>query len=125
LATLAARLAAAADLDARVALWTRERAPEDAAALLQAAGVSALPVLGPDELRADPHLLARDAIVQVEHPEIGAERHIANPIRLSHTRLRTAGAAPLLGADTHDVLMGVLGLGPAEAQQLIDNGICA
>ena len=84
-----------------------------------------MPVLGPDELRADAHLLARGAIVTVEHPEIGPERHIANPLRMSRTRSCTARPAPLLGADTAAVLMELLGLDAAEVQQLIASGICA
>ena len=110
LATLAGRLAARAAIDARLAEWTRARDAEAAAATLQAAGVSAMAVLGPDELRADPHLQARQAIVTVEHPEIGPERHIATPLRMSRPVLSTAGPAPLLGADTEDVLVRILGV---------------
>ena len=71
LATLEGRLADSAALDERVAIWTRAREPEDAAALLQTAGVSAMPVQGPEEHRADPHLAARGALVTVVHPEVG------------------------------------------------------
>ena len=84
-----------------------------------------MPVLGPDELRTDRHLLARDAIVTVEHPEIGPERHIANPLRLSRTPAVTAGAAPLLGAQTAEVLERVLDLDQAEIAHLIDAGVCS
>ena len=78
-----------------LAEWTRARDAEAAAATLQAAGVSAMAVLGPDELRADPHLQARQAIVTVEHPEIGPERHIAHaaahePPGAEHRRARAA-----------------------------------
>ena len=125
LATVAGRLAARAAIDARLAEWTRTRDAEEAAAILQAAGISAMPVLGPDELRADAHLLARGAIVTVEHPEIGAERHIGTPLRLSTTPLATAGPAPLLGAATEDVLVNVLGLAIDDARQLITDGVCA
>ncbi|MBX3026142.1 CoA transferase [bacterium] len=125
LATLDGRRAARAAIEERLAAWTRARAAEDAAATLQAAGVSAMAVLGPDELRADAHLQARQAIVTVEHPEIGPERHIGTPIRMSRPLLTTAGPAPLLGADTEDVLVRVLGLAADEARQLIADGICA
>jgi benzylsuccinate CoA-transferase BbsF subunit len=125
LATLAARLAARAAIDERLAEWTRARDAEAAAATLQAAGVSAMAVLGPDELRADPHLQARQAIVTVEHPEIGPERHIGTPLRMSRPVLSTAGPAPLLGADTEDVLVHILGVSPEEARQLIADGVCA
>src|SRR5207249_4210600 len=92
LATLKGRQAARVEIDARVAEWTRSKDPEKAAATLQAAGVSAMPVQNPDDHRADPHLASRDAIVTVEHPEVGPERHIGNPIRLSRTRLTATGA---------------------------------
>ncbi len=123
-AALEGRLAERAEIDARVAEWTRARDPERAAATLQAAGVSAMAVLGPDDSRADAHLAARGAIVTVEHPEIGPERHIGNPIRMSRTWLATAGAAPLLGADTEDVLTRLLGLGTEEVARLVEEGVC-
>ena len=125
LAQLPGRLAARAAIDARLAEWTRARGADEAAAALQAAGVSAMPVLGPDQLRSDPHLLARRAIVTIEHPEMGPERHIDTPLRLSRTARATAGAAPLLGADTEDVLVRLLGLPADEARQLIASGVCA
>src|SRR5438445_130764 len=123
LASLAGRLAAAADLDRRVAEWTRARGAEEAAAALQAAGVSALPVPDGDDHRADPHLAARGAIVTVEHPEIGPERHSGNPIRLSRTPLVPPAAAPRLGADSEDVLIRVLGLSRAEVARLAEDGV--
>jgi benzylsuccinate CoA-transferase BbsF subunit len=123
--TLAGRLAMRAEIDALLSAWTRERSAEDAAIALQAAGVSAMPVLGPDELRADAHLLARGAIAVVEHPEIGLERHIANPLRMSRTRVLPAAAAPLLGADTAAVLAEWLGMPAAEVDLLAASGVCA
>lgn len=123
LATQGARLAKRDEIDARVAAFTRARTAEETAALLQAAGVSAMPVLGPDALREDAHLLARHAIVTVEHAELGPERHIANPLRMSRTRLRTAAAAPLLGADTEGVLGRVLGITGDEVAALRASGI--
>jgi crotonobetainyl-CoA:carnitine CoA-transferase CaiB-like acyl-CoA transferase len=123
--TLAGRLAARQEIDLRVAAWTQARSAEDAATTLQAAGVSAMAVLGPDELRADAHLLARGAIVTVEHPEVGPERHIAKPLRMSGSELVTAKPAPLLGADTAAVLTEVLGLDRGEVQQLIESGVCS
>src|SRR5207244_4908556 len=81
LASLDGRLAARAELDRRVAEWTGARNAGEAAAALQAAGVSAMAVQNGDDHRADAHLAARGAIVTVEHPEIGPERHRGNPLR--------------------------------------------
>src|SRR5438034_354246 len=123
LTSLAGRLAARAALDGRVAEWTRARSAEEAAVALQAAGVSAMPVQNGDDHRADAHLAARGAIVTVEHPEIGPERHSGNPLRLSRTPLVPPAAAPRLGADTEDVLIRVLGLSRAEVARLGEDGV--
>ena len=124
LTTLDGRRAARAEIDARLSEWTRTRSAEDAASALQAAGVSAMPVLGPDELRGDAHLLARGAIFTVEHAEMGAERHIDTPLRFSRTERRSAAAAPLLGADTEDVLTHLLGLSANDVRELVAGGVC-
>jgi crotonobetainyl-CoA:carnitine CoA-transferase CaiB-like acyl-CoA transferase len=125
LATLAGRTAVRVALDARVARWTRRRNAERMAAALQAAGVSAMPVQGPDEQRRDAHLAARRALVTLDDPEIGPVQHVAGPIRLARTRLTPLGPAPALGADTAAVLTGVLGLSRAEVERLVGAGVCA
>ncbi len=122
--TLAGRLAMRAEIDARVTAWTETRSAEDAAATLQAAGVSAMAVLSPDDLAADPHLAARGAIIDVAHAEVGIERHGANPIRLSRTALPAAAPASLLGEHTAEVLTGVLGLSADEVARLVADGVC-
>src|SRR2546425_9928746 len=121
--TLFRSRAARAEIDARLAEWTRVRAAEEAAAALQAAGVSAMPVQNADDHRADPHLAARGALVTVEHPEVGPERHSGNPIRLSRAPLAPPVAAPRLGADSDDVLTRVLGLSRAEVARLVEDGV--
>jgi crotonobetainyl-CoA:carnitine CoA-transferase CaiB-like acyl-CoA transferase len=124
LVTLAGRLNRRVDLDERLSRWTRSRDADAAAAELQAAGVSAMTVQHGDDHRADTHLAARGAIIAVEHPEIGSERHAANPIRLSRAPLSAARAAPLLGADTRPVLQRLLGLSPDEIAALVTDGVC-
>jgi crotonobetainyl-CoA:carnitine CoA-transferase CaiB-like acyl-CoA transferase len=123
LATLAGRLAARAEVDARVAAWTRGRSAEDAATRLQSVGVSAMPVQGPEDLRSDAHLAARGALVTVEDPEIGPVRHVANPLRLCRTPLAPPRPAPRLGADTEDVLVRMLGLDVEEVRRLVADGV--
>jgi len=124
LRTLEGRLAARHDLERRLVEWTNDRVAEEVAEALQAAGVSAMPVQSPDDHRGDAHLAARGAIVTVEHPEIGAERHVANPLRMTRTAVRHAGAAPLLGEDTEEVLRSLLGIGADEFAKLVADGVC-
>jgi crotonobetainyl-CoA:carnitine CoA-transferase CaiB-like acyl-CoA transferase len=125
LATIGGRIEARSVLDQRLADWTRSRTAESAAAELQVAGISAMAVQNGDDHRADAHLAARGAIVTVEHPEIGAERHVANPIRLSRTPLPAPAPAPLLGADSRAVLAAVLGLDGDEIERLVASGVCS
>ena len=124
LRTTAQRVTARAELDDRLAAWTSTRTKEAAADYLQAHGVSAMPVMGPVDHHADPHLLERGAIVTLHHPEVGDERHIGNPLRFSRLPQRVARSAPLMGVDTEAVLTSVLGLDPDEVAQLIADGVC-
>jgi crotonobetainyl-CoA:carnitine CoA-transferase CaiB-like acyl-CoA transferase len=124
LGTLAGRLDRAAEITARVADWTAGQDAAELSARLQAAGVSACPVMGPLEHLEDEHLGARGFIVELQHPEVGAERHEGDPVRMSATAQRTPGPAPCLGVDTVDVLGEVLGLAPAEVERLVAEKIC-
>jgi crotonobetainyl-CoA:carnitine CoA-transferase CaiB-like acyl-CoA transferase len=124
LASLAGRLARRGEIDARMAEWTRSRTAEEAAALLQQGGVSAMPVMGPEDHHADPHLTSRGFIVHLEHPEVGAERHAGNPLHLSRLDQRTAQSAPCLGADTEAILTDEFGLGAADVAALRESGVC-
>jgi len=124
LAKLPGRLAAQAEIDRRIAAWSSRRSARQIAEALQLIGISALPVEAPEDQRDDPHLAARGAFVTLEDPEIGPVQHVANPIRLSRARLATLGPAPRLGADTEDVLTGILGLKRAVVRRLIASGVC-
>ena len=124
LSTADRRVAAQSEIDDRLAEWSSRHTKEGAAELLQAHGVSAMPVMGPLDHVADAHLLERDAIVTVHHAVIGDERHVANPLRFSRLPQRTAAAAPLMGEHTEAVLTSVLGLGADEVAALVAEGVC-
>jgi crotonobetainyl-CoA:carnitine CoA-transferase CaiB-like acyl-CoA transferase len=120
---LAGRLAARERIDADLAAWTTTLTPEQAAARLQRAGVSAMPVMGPVQHHADPHLAERGFIVHLVHPEVGPERQVGNPTRFSRLHQRTAASAPCLGADTVAVL-AELGYDADAVADLEARGIC-
>ncbi|WP_419917982.1 CoA transferase [Candidatus Poriferisocius sp.] len=122
--TTAARLANGEAVDAAVSAWMAGGGADDRAERLQAAGVSAMAVMGPFDHRSDEHLAARGALDVLEHPVVGRETHVANPIRFGLTARRTAGPSPLLGADTVEVLGEVLGMTPDEVSALAAAGVC-
>jgi crotonobetainyl-CoA:carnitine CoA-transferase CaiB-like acyl-CoA transferase len=121
---LEGRLASRDVIDKRITEWSSARTAEDAAAWLQAHGVSAMPVMGPLDHLADPHLSERGFIVTLQHPEVGPERHVGNPVRLSRLHQRTARSAPCLGVDTEEVLGSLPGIDAGEVADLRRRGIC-
>ena len=122
-ATLAARLEGRDAIDERLTAWTSRHPAAEAASMLQAARVSAMPVMGPVDHHADPHLNERCAIVTLQHPEVGIEHHVRNPIRMGLAQ-RTAMSAPCLGADTDKVLRRWLDLDDREIEALVTAGVC-
>lgn len=96
-------------LDATMGAWCASRTPEEATAVLQAAGVAAFTAMNAKDLHDDPHLGSRDYFVELPHPEVGARRHMGIPYRMHGTPLRVWRAAPCLGEDTDHVLREVLG----------------
>ncbi|MCY3910438.1 MAG: CoA transferase, partial [bacterium] len=111
-------------VDAAIASWMAGGLAADRAERLQAAGVSAMSVMGPYDHLGDEHLATRGALDVLEHPVVGKETHVGNPIRFGLTKTRTAGPSPLLGADTVEVLGEVLGIPPDEVEALAEAGIC-
>jgi crotonobetainyl-CoA:carnitine CoA-transferase CaiB-like acyl-CoA transferase len=123
-ATPAARAASRGQLDARVAAWTRQRSPREAARELQAAGVPAGPMLRAPEHLTDPHLAGRRFLTPASHPLI------AGPLpgeRASAVFERMPDAprlpAPLAGQQTREVAARLLGLSAADIQSLLADGI--
>ena len=97
-------------LDAIITAWTRPRDRWEITALLQAAGVAAIPTMNSKDLAGDEHLLQRGFFPRVEHPEVGHRLHTGIPWTMSGTPCTVQRAAPLFGADTDSVLQP--GAGP-------------
>jgi crotonobetainyl-CoA:carnitine CoA-transferase CaiB-like acyl-CoA transferase len=71
---------------------------------LKIAGIPAGPVLGFDEAMADPQILARDMVVETEHPSAGKFRTLGIAAKLSRTPGALRRPAPRLGEHTDEVL---------------------
>ncbi len=83
-------------------LGTRTRAEWLAA--FDAAGVPAGPVHSIGEALSHPQTLAREMVVETQHPQAGPVHSIGCPIRFSGTPAAVTRPAPLLGEHTREVL---------------------
>jgi crotonobetainyl-CoA:carnitine CoA-transferase CaiB-like acyl-CoA transferase len=71
---------------------------------LKQADIPAAAIQNVSEALNDPQTKARELVVQLEHPILGAARSIANPIRLSSQPIQYRLPPPLLGEHTRAIL---------------------
>ncbi len=107
-----------------VAAWTRAHTKYEIFHILGKAGAPCGAVLDSKELFEDPHMRFRRAITSVEHPVRGATEFVSPPFHMSGSQV-VMQPAPLLGANTEEVLSAMLGLTAADLARLADEGITA
>jgi formyl-CoA transferase len=118
--TAAARWQHRDEVNALVEAWTSTRTKHEAMRLLAGAGVPCGACLDTGEVLADPHLEAREMIVEVEHPGRGRYITVGNPIKLSASPT-AIGPAPLLGQH-RDEMLRELGYTDHEIKELRNEG---
>lgn len=90
-------------------------------AVLRETGISGAPVISVAEAVEDEHLKAREAFIELEHPEAGMIKLLAPWIRFSETPSAITNPAPLLGQHNREVFVEILGL----SDEKIDALTCA
>ncbi|MBM3464884.1 MAG: CoA transferase [Armatimonadetes bacterium] len=88
-----------------------------------AGGIPAGPLLTVPQVLEHPQVLARDMVVEMEHPTIGAMKAVGNPIKMSATPARYDAAPPLLGQHTEEVLQVFLDYTPEQVSDLRTRGV--
>src|ERR1700720_4291534 len=109
-------------LNAIVEAWTRRRSKHEVMRLMGEAGVPCGACQDTGEVLADPHLKAREMIVDVDYPTRGTYQTVGCPIKLSAPPAQVS-RPPQLGEHT-DALLGTLcGVAPDEVKRLRADGV--
>ncbi len=112
-----------AELNDRLACWTRTRDASEITALLHRARVHAAMVNTMRDLYTDPQLAVRGTWQPHDHPELGPLRYRMVSYQLSETPGRVRSAAPCLGEHNTDVFRGWFGLSAEEYESLSAEGV--
>lgn len=119
---LSARRAHLAGLDSLLSDWCLSQEVEEAAALLQRAGVPAYPVNTISRLFDDPQLCHRRTWRKRRHSVIGEQAYYFPGFDLSETPGDVTSPGPLLGGDNETVYREFLGLSEEEFASLCREG---
>jgi crotonobetainyl-CoA:carnitine CoA-transferase CaiB-like acyl-CoA transferase len=118
-ATGEARYTHRADLDSRIAEWTRDQNRFTLAEYLQSRNIRAGAVQNVrDRMNSDPQLSHRGTYQEFPHPEVGPRRHETVGAKLSKSPYQMKSGAPLIGQDNEYVYGKVLGLSGEEIEEL-------
>ncbi|PSP23604.1 CoA transferase [Halobacteriales archaeon QH_10_65_19] len=109
-------------LDAEIEAWTRQHTTEEAIDILEASDAIVGPVYDMADIFADEQYQARDALVEVDDPDVGAVRTFAPIPRFSNTPGEVEFLGPGHGEHNEEVFCMELGLSEAEVDRLERNG---
>ncbi|MGL5436505.1 MAG: CaiB/BaiF CoA transferase family protein [Lachnospiraceae bacterium] len=110
-------------IDGHISEWTPDFEDYDLMYMLQDAGVAAMPSFCAEEILSDPHIKAREKLLEVEHPALGKKWVISAPWNMSETPARIHKAAPLLGEDNETVFAEWAGLSKEEIAAYLEDEV--
>jgi len=109
-------------LNAIVESWTSLRSKHEVMHLMGDAGVPCGACQDTGEVLADPHLRAREIIVDIDYPGRGTYQTVGCPMKLSDSPV-AVGRPPPLGEHTSSVLHELCGMGEEEMRRLKGAGV--
>jgi len=106
--------------------WAADKTNIEACKALADAGVAAGPCLTAQQVIDDPHVAARNMLMEIPRPE-GGDPVLTpgNPIKMSRVSEGPDVRMPWLGEHTNEVLAAELGLDDARIEQLRADGVIA
>jgi succinate--hydroxymethylglutarate CoA-transferase len=123
--TNASRIAHRHPIEELIGQETSKRPGDTFLIELRAAGIPAGRVNTVAQALADEHALARDMVMQIQHPAVGNFTTLGIPLRLNGTPATVRRPPPRLGEHTHEVLAEELGMTHDELAALQEQGVIA
>lgn len=117
------RVANRRELAEAVTVALRGKTKAEWVVIFNAAKVSAGPINTMADLEYDPQVVARGAVVTLEHPQKGSVRTAASPLRFSRSPISYRSAPPLTGEDSEAVLADWLSFTGADVERLRKNQV--
>lgn len=105
-----------------ISAWTMQRTKHEVMDILGAVGVPCGACQDTGEVLADPHLRARDMIVDIDFPTRGTYQTVGCPIKLSDSPAEVV-RPPLLGEHTEQLLQSLCGVSSDETRRLREIGV--
>jgi crotonobetainyl-CoA:carnitine CoA-transferase CaiB-like acyl-CoA transferase len=120
-----ARLERHDEVNRIVANWVSERTVSQVMLILgpEGANIPCAPVMTMDRLLVDPHVRAREMVVDIDHPKLGRVPVTGIPFKLSASPGKIRHLGPDLGEHNAEIYGRLLGLSATELQELQANGV--
>jgi CoA:oxalate CoA-transferase len=106
-----------------LAATLNEKTTDEWRQIFDQSGIPNGPINSVDQVVADPQVIAREMIVEVDHPLAGKTTLPGIPIKLSETPGTIREPAPLLGEHTADILSDFLGYSPEQIETMKEQGL--
>lgn len=91
--------------------------------IFEGAGLISSPVNNIAQVVKDPHVQAREMILDVAHSRLGKVRLVGTPMKFTRTPCRIEKASPDLGEHSREILMEKLNLSLGEIEKLKEDGV--
>ncbi|HEU0218822.1 MAG TPA: formyl-CoA transferase [Stellaceae bacterium] len=121
-ATADARWNNRAMLEPMIEAWTRSRTKHEVMKVLGDAGVPCGACQDTGEVLADPHLKAREMVVDIDYPTRGVYQTVGCPVKMSESPAEIT-RPPLLGEHTDALLAELCGVDPDQVKRMREGGV--
>ncbi|WZL73210.1 CoA transferase [Clostridiaceae bacterium 35-E11] len=111
------------ELKTIIEMWLGQFTVDEAIKVMMEQGIPCSPILNIEQVCKDPHIEAREMLVEVEHPAAGAIKIPGNPVKLSVTPPMVKEPAPILGEHNEAILKQFLAYDDGQIAQFKEDNV--